>query len=114
MISLLLPLIGLIGCSASQPPKTTAAPTAPAKPLFTPPGILSPAAPTKPAAYAPIMLGIDVLEAEGFAAVKGKRIGLVTHPAGVNRRGISTVEVLRRAPGVKLVALFAGEHGLYA
>lgn len=115
LISLLLPLIGLIGCSASQPPKTTAAPTAPAKPLFTPPpGILSPAAPTKPAAYAPIMLGIDVLEAEGFAAVKGKRIGLVTHPAGVNRRGVSTIDVLRRAPGVKLVALFAGEHGLYA
>lgn len=115
LISLLLPFIGLIGCSASQPPKSSAAPTPPQKPLFTPPpGILTPAAPQKPAPYAPIMLGIDVLEAEGFAAVKGKRIGLVTHPAGVNRRGVSTVEVLRRAPGVKLVALFAGEHGLYA
>lgn len=59
------------------------------------------------------MLGIDVLEADGFAAVKGKRIGLLTHPAGVNRRGISTIEVLRRAPGVKLVALFGPEHGVY-
>lgn len=59
------------------------------------------------------MLGIDVLQAEGFAAVKGKRIGLLTHPAGVNRQGISTIEVLRRAPGVKLVALYAVEHGLY-
>ena len=59
------------------------------------------------------MLGIDVLEAEGFAAVKGKRIGLLTHPAGVNRKGVSTIEVLRRAPGVKLVALYAVEHGLY-
>lgn len=59
------------------------------------------------------MLGIDVLEADGFAAVKGKRIGLLTHAAGVNRRGVSTVEVLRRAPGVKLVALFAVEHGIY-
>jgi uncharacterized protein YbbC (DUF1343 family) len=57
------------------------------------------------------MLGIDVLEADGFAAVKGKRIGLLTHPAGVNRRGVSTIEVLRHAPGVNLVALYAVEHG---
>lgn len=59
------------------------------------------------------MLGIDVLEADGFVAVKGKRLGLLTHPAGVNRRGESTVDVLRRAPAVKLVALYAVEHGIY-
>jgi uncharacterized protein YbbC (DUF1343 family) len=58
------------------------------------------------------MLGIDVLEAEGFAAVRGKAIGLLTHPAGVNMHGISTIDVLRRAPGVRLVALYAPEHGL--
>jgi uncharacterized protein YbbC (DUF1343 family) len=58
------------------------------------------------------MLGIDVLEAGGFAAVKGKRLGLLTHPAGVNRRGVRTIEVLRKAPGVKLVALFGVEHGV--
>ncbi|MBI2497161.1 MAG: DUF1343 domain-containing protein [Opitutae bacterium] len=57
------------------------------------------------------MLGIDVLEADGFKAIAGKKIGLLTHPAGVNRRGESTVDVLRRAPGAKLVALFAPEHG---
>jgi uncharacterized protein YbbC (DUF1343 family) len=61
----------------------------------------------------PIMLGVDVLERSGFSAIKGKRIGLLTHAAGVNRRGESTVDVLRRAPGVRLVALFAPEHGLY-
>jgi len=52
-----------------------------------------------------------VLEERGFAAIKGKKIGLLTHPAGVNRRGESTIDVLRRAP-VKLVALFSPEHGL--
>jgi len=57
------------------------------------------------------MLGIDVLAADGFKAVAGKRLGLLTHPAGVNRRGESTIDVLRRAPGVQLVALFAPEHG---
>jgi uncharacterized protein YbbC (DUF1343 family) len=59
-----------------------------------------------------VLLGIDVLEAEGFATVKGKRLGLLTHPAGVNRRGERTSDVLRRAPGVQLVALFAVEHGI--
>ncbi|MDR2982070.1 MAG: DUF1343 domain-containing protein [Puniceicoccales bacterium] len=60
-----------------------------------------------------VMLGIDVLEAEGFAKIKGLRAGLVTHPAGVNRRGEKTIDVLRRAPGVKLVKLFGPEHGIY-
>ena len=59
------------------------------------------------------MLGIDVLEASGFSALKGKRIGLLTHAAGVNRHGVSTVQILHRARGVKLVALYAVEHGLY-
>lgn len=101
LLPLLVPLVGLIGCSASKPPAVPKA----AAPLYVPP-VLS-------TQTGPIMLGIDVLEAEGFAAVKGKRIGLLTHPAGVNRRGISTVEVLRRAPGVQLVALYAGEHGVH-
>jgi uncharacterized protein YbbC (DUF1343 family) len=62
---------------------------------------------------APIGLGIDSLEASGFRAVDGKRVGLLTHPAGVNRRGESTIDVLRRAPNVRLVALFGPEHGIY-
>ncbi|MBR7105732.1 MAG: DUF1343 domain-containing protein, partial [Opitutales bacterium] len=59
------------------------------------------------------MLGIDVLEAMNFAPLKGKRVGLLTHPAGVNRYGVSTVDVLRRARNVRLVALFGPEHGIY-
>ena len=61
----------------------------------------------------PVMLGVDTLEAEGFAAVRGKKIGLLTHPAGVNRRGESTVQILWKSPACQLVALFAPEHGLY-
>jgi len=57
--------------------------------------------------------GIDVLAASGFRALKGKRFGLLTHPAGVNRRGESTIEVLRRSPAGRLVALFGPEHGIY-
>ena len=60
-----------------------------------------------------IHLGIDVLEESGFRAIAGKRVGLVTHPAGLNRRGESSIDVLRRAHNVRLVALFGPEHGIY-
>ena len=61
----------------------------------------------------PIYLGIDVLEQSGFRAIGGKRVGLLTHPAGLNRRGESSIDVLRRAKNVRLVALFGPEHGIY-
>ena len=61
----------------------------------------------------PIYLGIDVLEQSGFRAIGGKRVGLLTHPAGLNRRGESSIDVLRRANNVRLVALFGPEHGIY-
>lgn len=60
-----------------------------------------------------IKLGIDVLEESGYRALEGKRVGLLTHPAGVNRRGESSIDVLRRAPNMRLVALFGPEHGIY-
>ena len=37
----------------------------------------------------------------------------MTHPAGVNRHGISTIKVLQNAPNCQLVALFGPEHGIY-
>ena len=60
-----------------------------------------------------IYLGIDVLEQSGFRILEGKRVGLLTHPAGVNRNGISSIDILRRAPNVRLTALFGPEHGIY-
>ncbi|MEC7609711.1 MAG: DUF1343 domain-containing protein, partial [Verrucomicrobiota bacterium] len=60
-----------------------------------------------------IDLGIDRLEQSGFREVAGKRIGLLTHPAGVNRHGVSSIDILRRAHNTDLVALFGPEHGIY-
>jgi uncharacterized protein YbbC (DUF1343 family)/CubicO group peptidase (beta-lactamase class C family) len=57
--------------------------------------------------------GIDVLEAEAFAPLKGLRIGLLTNLTGRDSRGRRTIDLLRDAPDVKLVALFSPEHGLY-
>jgi uncharacterized protein YbbC (DUF1343 family)/CubicO group peptidase (beta-lactamase class C family) len=56
--------------------------------------------------------GIDVLEAEGFARLRGKRIGLVTNQTGRSRKGDSTIDLLARSKEVKLVALFSPEHGI--
>ena len=60
-----------------------------------------------------IALGIDVLEEKHFEILRGKRVGLLTHPAGVNRYGTSTIDVLRHHKRVNLVALFGPEHGIY-
>ncbi len=60
-----------------------------------------------------LLLGIDQLAGDGFSALQGKRVGLLTHPAGVNRHETPTMELLHRAPGVRLTALFGPEHGLY-
>ncbi|MGD0841868.1 MAG: DUF1343 domain-containing protein [Candidatus Acidiferrales bacterium] len=58
------------------------------------------------------LTGIDVLEAQHFEALAGKRIGLITNQTGVDRKGRSTIFLLAHAPGVKLVAVFSPEHGL--
>ena len=60
-----------------------------------------------------VHLGIDILQENKFRQIEGKRVGLLTHPAGVNRNGQSTIDILRRAPNARLVALFGPEHGIY-
>jgi uncharacterized protein YbbC (DUF1343 family) len=59
-------------------------------------------------------LGSEVLAEGGFRELQGKRVGLLTNPSGANPRGLSTIDLLRNAAGVKLVALFAPEHGINA
>jgi uncharacterized protein YbbC (DUF1343 family) len=55
--------------------------------------------------------GLEVLEADGFAALRGKRVALVTNPTGVNRRLESAIDLLAQAPAVELAAVFGPEHG---
>ena len=59
------------------------------------------------------MLGVDYLERTNFSVLAGKKVGLLTHPAGKNASGIATVRVLHQSPKVNLVALFGPEHGIY-
>src|SRR5579864_3493365 len=58
------------------------------------------------------LTGIDVLEAQNFAPLAGKHVGLITNQTGIDRNGRSTIDLLAHAPGVKLVALFSPEHGI--
>jgi len=60
----------------------------------------------------PVLLGIDVLEQQGYALLQGKQVGLITNHTGVDSSGRSTADLLAKAPGVKLVALFSPEHGI--
>lgn len=56
--------------------------------------------------------GIEVLREDGFSQLKGKRVGLITNPTGVDNNLKSTIDILAEAPEVKLTALFAPEHGV--
>jgi uncharacterized protein YbbC (DUF1343 family) len=61
---------------------------------------------------AQVIPGIEVLESYGFDELKGKRVGLVTNPSGVDRQLRSTIDILFQAPEVNLVALYGPEHGV--
>ena len=59
-----------------------------------------------------VQTGVDVLEAEHFAPLGGRRVGLITNLTGVDAAGRRTVDLLEHAPGVKLLAVFSPEHGI--
>jgi uncharacterized protein YbbC (DUF1343 family)/CubicO group peptidase (beta-lactamase class C family) len=59
-----------------------------------------------------VLTGIDVLKRDKFQTLQGCRIGLVTNHTGIDREGQSTIDLLKDAPGVNLVALFSPEHGI--
>jgi uncharacterized protein YbbC (DUF1343 family) len=74
----------------------------------------TPAAPDGPETVAcpgRVRTGLDVMEAEGFSALRGKRVGMITNQTGVDCAGRRNIDVMRAA-GVDIVVLFTPEHGL--
>lgn len=59
-----------------------------------------------------IKTGIEVLKAQNFRCLEGKRVGLITNPTGVDNELRSTIDILHEAPNVNLVALYGPEHGV--
>lgn len=63
-------------------------------------------------AFAQVTPGITVLLADSSHLVRGKRVGLITNHTGRDAKGRSSIDLLHAAPGVRLTALFAPEHGI--
>lgn len=61
---------------------------------------------------AQVATGLDVLIAQNFEMLRGKRVGLITNQTGKSRGGRTTVEAFWHCPHLKLKALFAPEHGI--
>lgn len=82
------------------------------------PGALPPRATAAPApvpvagATQEVLNGIDVLARDRFVRLKNLRIGLITNHTGEDRQRVSTIDLLKKAPEVRLTALFAPEHGI--
>ncbi|MFL5606710.1 MAG: exo-beta-N-acetylmuramidase NamZ domain-containing protein [Gemmatimonadaceae bacterium] len=74
----------------------------------TPPAAM-PAVQTSSAGVIP---GVEVLVTDSLHLVRGKRVGLLTNHSGRDRAGRSTIDILFRAPGVSLTALYGPEHGI--
>jgi len=89
-----LALVAILSAACSRGPGRSPAPAA---------------AGPKEAAVKP---GIEVLLEKHLELLKGKRVGLITNPSGVDRALVSTVERMKSAPGIQLVALYGPEHGI--
>ncbi len=64
-------------------------------------------------APAEVLTGLDVLKRDNFAPLKGKNLAVVTNHTARDREGNHIIDLLMKADGVKIVALFSPEHGLY-
>jgi uncharacterized protein YbbC (DUF1343 family)/CubicO group peptidase (beta-lactamase class C family) len=58
-----------------------------------------------------VQTGSDVLAANQFAPLAKKRVGLITNHSGLDSKGRRTIDLLFKAPKVKLVSIFTPEHG---
>ncbi|MBI4622362.1 MAG: DUF1343 domain-containing protein [Verrucomicrobia bacterium] len=57
-------------------------------------------------------LGVDVLFEKHLDLIRGKRVGLITNPTGVDGALGSIIDRCRAHPEVHLVALYGPEHGV--
>lgn len=60
-----------------------------------------------------VRLGIDALRDSDFAALEGRRVGLLTNLSATDSQLTPTYQLFTQAPQVQLAALFAPEHGLF-
>ena len=56
--------------------------------------------------------GIETFLDDVPEALRGKRVGLITNQSGIDRNGVSDIDLIARHKDLKLVALLAAEHGI--
>ena len=100
-VNLLAGRIGTIAGAAARMPKAEAA----TRPRPAPGG-------RRGRSGGKVLTGLDVLRREGFAALAGRRVGLLTNHTGIAGDGRSNIELLAEADAVKLVKILTPEHGL--
>lgn len=66
---------------------------------------------TGAAQAAPVQSGLDVLKESGFAALSGKRVGIITNHTGVDFQGNRLANLLLDRSSATLAAIFSPEHG---
>lgn len=59
-----------------------------------------------------VKTGVEVLRDMNFSPLKGKRVGLITNPTGVDRNLESTIDLFFNSKECTLVALYGPEHGV--
>ncbi len=59
-----------------------------------------------------VLTGLDVLAAQNFESLRGKKIGLLTNHTGIDRRGRRNIDLLAQTEHLSVEMVFAPEHGL--
>lgn len=60
----------------------------------------------------PVKLGVEVLFEKRLDLIRGKHVGLITNPTGLDGKLDSIIDRFRACPDTKLVALYGPEHGV--
>lgn len=80
------------------------------RPAAPPPGAPSPS--SAASGVATVRPGLEVFLGDLPAWAAGKRVGLITNFASIDRQGRSNIDLLTARDDIRLAALFAFEHGL--
>ncbi|MBI2835413.1 MAG: DUF1343 domain-containing protein [Acidobacteria bacterium] len=73
---------------------------------------LSPSGEVQRPSPEPVVTGLDLLRAERFAPLRGRRVALLTNQTGIARDRSATIDLLNGTKELTLVALWSPEHGI--
>ncbi len=76
------------------------------------PGRIAPPLPASLDDYVIVKTGLDVLAAENFARLRGRKLGVVCNHTAVDRRGRHLADLLSQSLVANVVAFFGPEHGI--